>query len=110
MALDVIWRCFRADIALIGLSLGCLVMDILLPDDEKRGKTLASVAMIGVALIFFHLCSQWGRFGSALGGTLVQDGVSFYFKLLFLLAAFFTLFMAREYQSKLKRGHEEFIL
>ncbi len=109
-AFSAVCQVFRTEIGVVVLALGCLIFDILLPDTEKRAKTLASIAMIGVALLFGQLCFQWGNFGAAFGGSLVQDGISFYFKLIFLLAAFFTLFMAREYQSKLKRGREEFVL
>ena len=104
------WSLFATEIGLIILSLGCLVLDIFLSDDEKRGQTLANIAMVGVSLLIFQLCFGWGNFGSAFGGSFVEDGVSFFFKLLFLLAGFFTLFMARDYQSQLKRGHGEFIL
>ncbi len=102
---------FATEIGLAALALGTAILDIFIKDDEKRGRTLASTAMTGVALLFFHLVFfQWGKFGSALNGSFVQDGVSFFFKALFLLSAFFTLFMAREYQSSLKRGRAEFTL
>ncbi|MBI2095547.1 MAG: NADH-quinone oxidoreductase subunit N [Candidatus Omnitrophica bacterium] len=101
---------FGTEIGLVFLSLGCLVLDIFLPSDKKKGKLLASVGMAGVAALFVHLCCQWGHFGSAFGGSFSQDGLAFFFKLLFLLAGFFTLFMAGEYQHHLERGHGEFIL
>lgn len=104
------WTVFQTEIGLVLLAMGALVFDILHPDDEKRGRTLAAVAMIGVAMLFFHGLTQWGDFGAGAKGTLVQDGVSFFFKLVFLPAAFLALFMAREYQDRLKRGHEEFVL
>jgi NADH-quinone oxidoreductase subunit N len=104
------WHLFKTEIGLIALALSCLILDIFIPPDEKRGKTLASIAMIGVALLFGHLLSQWGVFGTALGGSFSQDGIAFFFKGAFLVSGFFALFMAREYQSKLKRGHGEFIL
>ena len=110
MSPDIHWSFFKTEIGLILLSLGCLVLDIFLRDDARRGRTLASVAMIGVALILFELGTQWGRFGSSFGGSFSQDGVAFVFKMIFLLAGFFTLFMARAYESQLKRGRGEFIL
>lgn len=103
-------RLFQTEAGLIFLSLGCLFMDIFLPADEKRGRTLASIAMIGVALLFGHLFFQWGHFGTALSGSYVQDGVALVFKGVFLLAGLLTLFMVREYQHKLKRGHGEIVL
>ena len=104
------WPLFKTEIGLILLVLSCLILDIFLKSHERRGKILSDIAMIGVSLIFMNLCFQWGHFGIALKGSFVQDGVSFYFKLIFLLAAFFTLFMAREYKNHLKRGYGEFTL
>lgn len=110
MTLTIPWSLFRTEIGVVCLALGALVLDLFLKDNEKRGKTLAAIAMAGVAILFADLCFHWGNFGASLGGSWIQDGVSFYFKMLFLLAAFFVLFMAREYQGQLKRGHEEFTL
>ncbi len=103
-------RLFQTEAGLIFLSIGCLCMDAFLPVEEKRGRTLASIAMIGVALLFGHLFFQWGNFGTAMAGSYVQDGVALLFKGIFLLAGLFTLFMVREYQPKLKRGHGEIVL
>jgi NADH-quinone oxidoreductase subunit N len=110
MTPDIHWPLFKTEIGLVLLSLGALVLDIFLKTDAKRGSTLANLAMIGVSLIFVNLLFQWNVFGQSLGGTFVQDGVSWCFKGLFLLAGFFALFMAREYQAHLKRGHGEFVL
>ncbi len=110
MSFDIQWSLFTTEIGLILLTLGCVVLDIFLPDNERRGKVLSSIAMIGVVLLLVHLAFQWGNFGSSLGESWVQDGLAFFFKALFLLAGFLTLFMAREYQHRLKRGHGEFIL
>jgi len=110
MPFDVRWSLLSTEIGLILLSLGSLVADILMKDNEKKGKTLSSIAMTGLAILFFIQCLEWGHFGSMLGGSLSLDGVSFFFKIIFLLAGFFVLFMVREYQSQLKRGHGEFTL
>ena len=110
MTLDIQWSLFRTEIGLVLLSLGALVLNLFLKDNEKRGKTLATLAMAGVSILFIDLCFHWGHFGTSLKGTLIQDGISFYFKILFFLSAFFVLFMAREYQGQLKRGYEEFTL
>ena len=104
------WSIFTTEIGLVALSLGCLVLDIFIPSDEKKGKLLAAVAMAGVAGLFANLCLGWQHFGSAFGGSFAQDGLAFFFKLLFLLAGFFALFMAKSYQNHLERGRGEFIL
>ena len=110
MTLDIQWSLFKTEIGLVLLALASLLLDLFLPNDEKRGRTLSNVAMIGVALLFLQLLFQWDHFGLTLKNTFVQDGVAYFFKILFLLAGFFTLFMAREYQDQLKRGHAEFTL
>ena len=104
------WKLFQTEIGLIALTIGCLILDIFLKSNEKRGKILADVAMIGISLLFINLLFQWGVFGSALKHTFIQDGISFFFKALFLMAAFFALFMAREYKKHLKRGYAEFMI
>lgn len=111
---------FTTEIGVIALSIGALVFDTFVSakadpssggkDNESKDKALGSFAMAGVGLTTALLCIQWGQFGSALSGSFVQDGVSFFFKLLFLLSAFFVLFMARQYRSQIKRGHTEFTL
>ncbi len=110
MPIDFQWSLFKTEIGLIGLAIGCVVLDLLLKDNEKRGRVLANIAMIGTALLLAALPFRWGEFGATLNDSFVQDGVAFFFKMLFLGAAFLTLFMAREYQDHLKRGHGEFTL
>ncbi len=110
MPFDIHGSLLTTEIGLIALSLVCLVADILIAPGEKKGKTINSIGMSGVALLFLNQCFSWGRFGPVLHGSLSMDGVSFFFKIIFLLAGFFVLFMAREYQGHLKRGHSEFTL
>ena len=109
MGIDVPWPILKTEFGLIALTLFLLVLDIFLPK-EKRGTLLANIAMIGVTALFAQLPMEWGNFGTGFMGTYVQDGVSVCFKGLFLLAGFFTLFMAREYQGQLRRGKGELIL
>jgi NADH-quinone oxidoreductase subunit N len=107
---DVQWSLWTTEIGLILLSLGVLVLDLFLKDDEKRGQTLSNLSMIGIAILTANLLWGWDSRGSSFGGSLVEDGVAFFFKMLFLLAGFFALFMARDTQFQLKRGHGEFSL
>ena len=111
MPAGIRWELFGTEIGLVALSLACLVLDLFLRDHASRGKVLANVALAGIALIFGHLVLfQKGLYGLALGSSFVQDGLSLFFKALFLLAGLFTVFMAGQYQKSLKRGHGEFIL
>lgn len=110
MTLDIQWPLFKTEIALIALTIGCIILDLFLKQDTKRGRTLANVAMIGVSLIFMNLLTTWGQFGTSLKSTFTQDGVAIFFKGLFLAAGFFALLMGRDYQDHFKRGKAEYSL
>ncbi len=108
--LNIHWPLLTTEIALISFAILMMIWDLFIPDTEKRGKLLANAALIGVAGLTILQVLRWGIFGTTLGGSFIQDGVSSFFKVIFCLSAFFTLFMARDYQAKLKRGHGEFTL
>jgi NADH-quinone oxidoreductase subunit N len=109
MNVSIPWPILKVELGLIALTLGSLVLDLFLPK-EKRGVILANVAMVGVTFLFCIENFEWGNFGYGFQMSYVQNGVSACFKALLLLSAFFALFMAREYQGRLKRGQGEFVL
>lgn len=104
------WLPFLTEIGLVALTIGVFAFDAFARIGSRRAETLNGVALAGVAALLGSLAFQWGRFGTAFGGSYVQDGVSYFFKLIFLVSAFFVLFMARNYLGKLRRGHAEFTL
>ena len=104
------WPLLTTEIGLILFSIGVMILDLFISDDTKRGKTLANIALAGIAGLTAYLAFRWGIFGTTFNGSFIQDGVSYFFKIIFLFAAFYTIFMAREYQARLKRGHGEFTL
>jgi hypothetical protein len=77
--MNIHWPLLGTEIGLAALAIGGLVLDILLPNDERRGRIMTRAALAGIALLFLALCTQWGVFGRAFGGSFVQDGLSFYF-------------------------------
>lgn len=107
---DINWSLFQTEFAVIGLTLGLLIVDIVIKDKADRGRIMADCGMIGLALLLAQIPFQWAAFGTSFAGSFVQDGVTFFFKILFMMAAFFTLFMSRHYQDNFKRGHGEFTL
>ncbi len=109
MNVEIPWAILKVEFGLIALAVGCMILDIFLAK-EKRGNILANVAMTGVTALFCLGCSQWGNFGYGFNFSFVQDGTTLCFKSIILIAAFFALFMAREYQGQLKRGQGEFSL
>ena len=108
--LNLNWPLFTTEIGLILFSVALMILDLFIRDDAKRGKILAGTAMAGVTILTFYLSSRWKLFGVTFNTGFIQDGMAFFFKIIFLLAGFFTLFMVRGYQDKLKRGHGEFTL
>lgn len=110
MAFDIRWSLFSVEIVLTVFTVLALIVDIFLPEDEKRGVFLARLGMAATVSALAALWFTRQNLGLTLGGSYSQDGVAVFFKGLFLLAGFFTIFMASEYQKKLKRGHGEFIL
>lgn len=108
--MDLNWSLLGVEIGLVALAVGCLIVDLFLKDDESRGRTMSQVAMTGIAAIFAFHCTRWGVFGKTFGDSFVQDGLSYFFKALFLLAGFLTLYLIRNYQTSIKRGHSEFSL
>ena len=109
MGINIPWSLLKIELGLVALTLVLLVSDVFLPK-EKRATAIANSAMIGLVALFSWLPFEWGHFGSGFSGTYVQDGLALCFKALFLMAGFFTIFMAREYKDHLKRGQGEFVL
>jgi NADH-quinone oxidoreductase subunit N len=101
---------FKTELALGGLAIFGLLADMFLPKTVERGRALTRIALVGLAVTLGLLVSSWGVFGSAFGGSFVQDGVSFCFKAFFLITGMFVLHMAGQYESKIKRGRGEFVV
>jgi NADH-quinone oxidoreductase subunit N len=98
------------EIILVGLAVVGLFLDLRRTAEEKKGEIIANVSIAGVAAALLGLGLQWGKSGICFKGAFSQDGVSYFFKALFLAAGIFTLFMAKNFQAKLKHGRGEFIL
>lgn len=101
---------FKTELGLGAMAVIGLLADMLLPASVNRGRTLTRIALVGLVIVLGLLASSWGAFGSAFGGSFVHDGVSFFFKALFLTAGIFVLHMAGQYDEKIKRGRSEFIV
>ncbi len=101
---------FKTELGLGALAVIGLLADMLLPASVNRGRALTRIALVGLVIILGLLASSWGVFGSAFGGSFVQDGLSFCFKALFLTSGIFVLHMAGQYDQKIKRGRSEFVV
>jgi NADH-quinone oxidoreductase subunit N len=95
------------ELAVVAAGLGLLLLELWLPESEKRALGwLAVVAVWGVLLASFTFPMLEPR--QAFGGMYVLDELALYFKRLFLLAALLVLIMARECADRLDTGYVEF--
>lgn len=79
------------ELMVIATAFAVLLLDVLVP--EKRRVVLAPIALAGLALAFFTLLAT-PQDGELLGGRFALDVVTWWFKLLFLLAGFITVLIS----------------
>ncbi len=104
------WGLFTTETGLVIFSIAMMIFDMFVRDDEKRGKMLANTALVGLAGLTAYFVTRWNIFGVTFGQSFIQDGLSFFIKIIFFFSAIFTIYMGRQYQSRLRRGHGEFTL
>jgi NADH-quinone oxidoreductase subunit N len=97
------------EISVVALGLVVLLADLWLPAQRKRALGYAAVAALGVLFVnsFTSYCSC-SLAGEAFGGMFVQDGLSVFFKRLFLLAAILVLVLAVEFSDRIAAGVSEY--
>lgn len=101
---------FKTELGLGSLAILALLADMFLPKSVDRGKMLTRLALGGLVINLGLLAGSWGFFGTAFGGSFVQDGLSYFFKAIFLVTGIFVLHMAGQYVEKIKRGRGEFVV
>lgn len=101
---------FASEIGLAVFVFGMMIADLVVKDDDGKGRALAQAGMIGAAALLGAVVLGWGNFGEALKASFTNDALASFFKGYFIIAAFIALFMAKVYQKKLKRGHGELTL
>jgi len=97
------------EIAVIGLGLGLLLLDLWTPVEQKRQLGYAAAAALGFVLLFsFSSLVDPGATATAFNGMYVQDALALFFKRFFLLAAIIVLVMAVEFADRISVGISEF--
>jgi NADH-quinone oxidoreductase subunit N len=98
------------EIAVVALGILVLLADLWLPAERKRMLGYAAAAVLGVLFLnsFTSHCSCASVGESAFGGMFVQDGLSVFFKRLFLLAAALVLILAVEFSDRIAAGISEY--
>jgi NADH-quinone oxidoreductase subunit N len=97
------------ELAVIGLALAVLVMDLWTPPRFKH--RLGYVAAAGLLLILaasFTAPVAGGLPAVGCNGMFVQDGLALFFKRIFLAAAFFVVLMMVEFRDRIAAGIGEF--
>jgi NADH-quinone oxidoreductase subunit N len=84
-----------------------LVMGLLIPRDKKNAVGFVSV--LGLAAIFaFSFINTGSGASSFLNGIYISDGLSIYFKRLFIAAAIMVTLMSMSYVKRLSDSRNEF--
>ncbi len=97
------------EMMVVALGLLILLVDLWLSPERKR--QLGYLAAAALALLFvntFTAHSSCALSGEAFGGMFVQDGLSVFFKRMFLLAAIMVLIFAVEYADRVAVGISEY--
>ena len=97
------------EIAVIGLGLGLLLLDLWTPVEQKHQLGYAAAAALGFVLLFsFSSLVDPGATATAFNGMYVQDALALFFKRFFLLATIIVLVMAVEFADRISVGISEF--
>jgi NADH-quinone oxidoreductase subunit N len=70
-----------------------LLLDVFLPKGEKKGY-LGMISLIGIAFAFLYTLPQMGSVKSGFEGMFISDGYALFFKITFLIIAFFTVLIS----------------
>jgi NADH-quinone oxidoreductase subunit N len=91
--------------SVIGLGLVLMLADLFVPAERRRFIGYAAIVALGVLLLTsLSGDGSCGQAGTAFHGMFINDGLSLFFKQLFMVAAILVLFMAAEFSDKLAEG------
>jgi len=98
------------EISVVALGVLVLLADLWLPAERKRTLGYAAAAVLAVLFLnsFTSHCSCALVGQDAFGGMFVQDGLSVFFKRIFLLAAVLVLVLAVEFSDRIAAGVSEY--
>jgi NADH-quinone oxidoreductase subunit N len=97
------------EISVVALGILVLLADLWLPVERKRALGYFAAAALGLLFLnsFTGNCSC-ASVGEAFGGMFIQDGLSVFFKRLFLLAGAMVLVLAVEFSDRIAAGISEY--
>jgi NADH-quinone oxidoreductase subunit N len=93
------------------IALGTLLMladFFVLPERKKYLAYLAIAVLTGLLVISFSGDGICSAFGTAFGGSYIEDPLALFFKRFFLAAAILVLFLASEFSDRISAGISEY--
>jgi len=96
------------EIAVVLLGLGVLLLDLWTPAEKKRELGLYAAVVVAGILGGSFLIDAGADPRYAFGGMYVQDGLSLFFKRLFLFSMVIVLVMSTEVVHRIKSGISEY--
>ena len=96
------------EIAVIGLALAILLIDLWTPDQLKPRLGCVALAGLLVILAASFLGAGGGPAVTGFHGMFVRDGLALFFKRLFLISAVFVVVMGAEFAGRIAMGIGEF--
>ena len=104
--MDVNLKLFLPELFVTFLAFAVMIADLVMPSGQRKG--LARFGIIGSIVAINIIAINADIKGTTLFGLFIQDSVSIFFKILFLLTGIFILYMAQEYEEKIKNFKGEF--
>jgi len=104
--MDINLKLFLPELFVTFLAFAVMIADLVMPSGQRKG--LARFGIIGSIVTINIIAINADIKGTTLFGLFIQDSVSIFFKILFLLTGIFILYMAQEYEEKIKNFKGEF--
>ncbi len=95
------------DLAVVGLALGLLLVDLWMPRAWKRWLGYAAALGLGAIFVASFFCFN-NLPAQAFHGAYVVDGLALFFKRFFILAGILVLIMAVDFADQIDSGIAEF--
>ncbi len=89
-------------------TLGCLLLDFLLPAESKRWISLVALAGVAFASVHLYKLAVEGARGTAFNQTVVVDSFSLFFKAIFLISLLISIIISIKYLDIEEEQHGEY--
>src|SRR3970040_2555501 len=98
--MDVNLKLFLPELFVTFLAFAVMIADLVMPSGQRKG--LARFGIIGSIVTINIIAINADIKGTTLFGLFIQDSVSIFFKILFLLSGIFILYMGELFAERIK--------